>query len=86
MTKVLKKIKVNPRIEKINIISLPFKIFFFISLRSSTINLDALDKVESNVDIAETIKSKKTIYETISPKFNFIAVKKEILSNDDLDK
>ena len=58
---VLKKINTKPKIENINITILPLNIFFFKSFKSNTTNLDALDKVESNVDIAETIKRKNTI-------------------------
>ena len=51
-------LKKNPNI---NITNLPFKIVFDKKDKSKTINLAALDKVESNVEIAETIKRRKII-------------------------
>jgi hypothetical protein len=58
---VLKKINISPNIENINITNLPFKIVLDNKDKSKTINLAALDKVESNVEIAETIKRRKII-------------------------
>ena len=57
----LKKININPKTVKENITTLPLNIVFGKRDKSETTNLDALDKVESNVEIAETINNKKII-------------------------
>ena len=78
---VLKKINIRPNIENINITSLPFKIVFDNKDKSKTINLAALDKVESNVEIAETIKRRKIIQVKYSSKFILTASMKLIPFN-----
>ncbi len=83
---VLNIIKRRPKIENKTIISLPLKIFFFNKFKSDTISLEALDKVESRVEIAEINKSKKTIKDIFFPKLIPIALKKEIFDIEASDR